>query len=158
VQGLERTFGVLFWFVLLGPVGAALFRGAQLLQIRHRAYDGDGAGFAIAARNLHHILGWLPARLLAMTYALSGSFEDAMHRWREVSQEDAGLYADSNTAALVSSGCGALRLDDYLIDQDETAQPPAHLAMVKAALALMWRAVVIWVVLAALLTLAGWAG
>ena len=150
----ERLFAVLFWFALLGPLGAALFRLAVLLAKSLRPADAEGAGYIDAARRLHEILAWLPARLVALSYALSGSFEDAMHGWNDYQQEHAGQLADANSGVLMSTGAGALRLDAEGSAPDEQA-PEAQVAMVKSAIGLMWRTLVIWVGVLLLLSLAG---
>jgi membrane protein required for beta-lactamase induction len=149
-----RLFGVLFWYALLGPLGAVLFRLAVLLPDSLRPADAEGAGYIAAARRLHEILAWLPARLVALSYALSGSFEDAMHGWNDYQQEHTGLSADANSAVLMRTGAGALRLDAEGPAPDEQS-PDAHVAMVKSALGLMWRTLIIWLGVLLLLSLAG---
>ncbi len=147
----ERLFAVLFWYALLGPLGAVLFRLAVLLPDSLRPGDAEGAGYIAAARRLHEILAWLPARLVALSYALSGSFEDAMQGWNDYQQEHA---ADANSAVLMRTGAGALRLDAEGPAPDEQS-PEAHVAMVKSALGLMWRTLIIWLGVLLLLSLAG---
>ncbi len=153
-QSNERLFAILFWYALLGPLGAALFRLAALLPDSLRPGDAEGAGYIAAARRLHEILAWLPARLVALSYALSGSFEDAMHGWNDYQQEHAGQLTDANSAVLMRTGAGALRLDAEGPAPDEQS-PEAHVAMVKSALGLMWRTLVIWLGVLLLLSLAG---
>ncbi len=148
----ERLFSVLFWYAVLGPLGAVLFRLSALLPDRQRPADVEGAGYMDAARRLHEILAWLPARLVALCYALSGSFEDAMQGWNDSPQESE--HADSNSAMLIRTGAGALRLDAEGPAPDEQS-PEAHVTMVKSALGLMWRALVILLGVLLLLSLAG---
>jgi membrane protein required for beta-lactamase induction len=150
----ERLFAVLFWYILLGPLGAALFRLSTVLSDSLRPADVEGAGYIAAARRLHEILAWLPARLVALSYALSGSFEDAMHGWNDYQQEHPDQVADTNSAVLMRTGAGALRLDAEGPAPDEQA-PEAHVAMVKSALGLMWRTLMIWLGVLLLLSLAG---
>ncbi len=79
----RQMFGVLFWFVLLvplGPVGAVLFRecfdsGATLV-------ESSPGRFRLLRQRAFHAINWLPARLTALTYAIAGNFEDAMYCWR----------------------------------------------------------------------------
>lgn len=156
-QSNERIFAVLFWYVLLGPLGAALFRLAALLPDARRPEDAEGAGYIDTARRLHEILGWFPARLAALGYALSGSFEDAMQGMNDQSPERRGQFDDANAGLLVSTGAGALRLDAEGPAPDEQSIE-AHVAMVKSALGLMWRTLMIWVGVLLLLSLAGWTG
>jgi membrane protein required for beta-lactamase induction len=85
VQSNNRIFGVMFWFMVLGPAGAWLFRASDLLR-RRAAFQGargdmhESLGRALVA--LHGLLAWIPARLAAVSFALAGSFEDAVGNWR----------------------------------------------------------------------------
>ena len=75
VHSHRQTFGVLFWFVLLGPAGAVLFRLASVLSLRWREASPP---FSAAAARIFHVLNWVPVRLTALTYAVAGNFEDAL--------------------------------------------------------------------------------
>lgn len=151
VQANERIFAVLFWYAVLGPVGAILFRLSCMLRSETIA---DASGFAVATRRLHGILAWLPARITALGFAIAGSFEDAIHHWRNRSAEWTGEWFDSSDGVLAASGTGALQLE---IEAAETDQE-AELNVIRAGLGLVWRTLIAWVTLFALLTLAGWAG
>ncbi len=161
VQANVRVFGVLFWFVILGPVGAVLYRAVTELR-RHTLQDSDE--FAWATRQLTEILDWVPARLTAMGYALSGDFEAAVARWRAVSAgTDRWLVPASQV--LIAAGCGALDVDEDEDDDgdavDAEVRIDANVAWdrtLQSAMALVWRTLSLWVVVIALLTLAGWAG
>jgi AmpE protein len=89
VQANNRIFGVVFWFVLLGPAGAWLFRILDMMR-RRAAYNamaiGDQPGGSMVLINinlLHAVFAWLPARLLIMGFALAGRFDEAMTAWRD---------------------------------------------------------------------------
>jgi AmpE protein len=64
-EGYQRWFPVLFYFVVFGPVGALGYRLLQLCRQRFEA--------ALVERCLV-IADWVPARLLAATFALTGNF------------------------------------------------------------------------------------
>ncbi len=99
----ERVFGVLLWFLILGPIGAVLFRfSAELYRYATQASSGlrDWAG------RVYSVLAWLPARIVALGYALSGSLTGAFENWRVLDT----LPLDQNDAALRESGTGALQL------------------------------------------------
>lgn len=147
-QANLRIFGVLFWFAILGPFGAVLYRAVAEL-CRHLAQTHDD--YTWAARRLAEILDWLPARLTAFGYALSGDFEAAVLRWRNLSADEAhwGLSADD---VLIATGTGALDLDEDSRDNLTWDQ------VLQSAMSLVWRTLVMWVFVIALLTLAGWAG
>lgn len=148
-QANERVFAVFFWFVLLGAAGAALFRMAALL--RRQDERDVGTGYRAAAGYLYELLAWIPARMLALGFALSGSFDGAYHGWRRARESQREGAPLSSPGILVYSGFGALDLD--------AGQPagvePADLA---SGLRLIRRALLVWLTALALLTLAGWTG
>ncbi len=146
VEAHERLLAVMFWFVLLGPVGALLYRMACQLRAQHGNEEGE---FADAVKRLHYLLGWLPARLTALAYALGGSFVEAMHSWRE----EASRWDDANRGILISSGLGAMRF----VSEDEAEPDEWLLDSIKETVSLVRRAVLVFLTLLALLILAGWA-
>ncbi len=148
VQANVRIFGVLFWFALLGPVGAVLYRAVTELRLRTLQDEDE---FAWAARQLNEIMDWLPAHLTAIGYALSGDFEAAVARWRE-STRDTEHWLVPASSVLTGAGGGALDLDREISDD------VAWDAVLQSAMSLVWRTLFLWVVVIALLTLAGWAG
>ena len=88
IQANNRIFAVVFWFVLLGPTGAWLFRVFDLLRRRlafqYMRGEGElqGSSMVWAVRSVHGLLAWIPARLLMLGYALAGSFDSAIAAWR----------------------------------------------------------------------------
>lgn len=142
VEAHERLLGVVFWFALLGPAGALLYRLAVRLRRRYRSEEGE---YAEAIAQLHHLLAWIPARLCALGYALSGSFVHAMQRWRG----EADTASEPNRGVLLSAGLGALQLEAEAAGDD---------APIREALSLAKRTVFIWIAFLAVMTLAGWTG
>lgn len=99
----ERVFGVLLWFLILGPIGAVLFRfSAELRRYTLQASSGlrDWAG------RVYNVLAWLPSRIVALGYALSGNLTGAFERWRVLDT----LTLEQNETALRMSGTGALQI------------------------------------------------
>lgn len=64
-EGYQRWFAVLFYFVLLGPVGALAYRLLHLC--RHRFEE------ELVERCLF-LVDWVPARLLAAAFGFTGDF------------------------------------------------------------------------------------
>jgi AmpE protein len=84
-QANNRIFGVIFWFMVFGPSGAWLFRVCDLMRRRAvfeagraRAESQPEPAYLNVTQALFGLLAWLPARLLAVGYAMAGSFEDAV--------------------------------------------------------------------------------
>jgi membrane protein required for beta-lactamase induction len=151
LAGNERVIAILFWFVVLGPVGAVLFRLSSELRLASRG-DED-AEYSKYADRLHAILAWLPSRLCALGYAVTGSFVDALHNWQQNTVVSGENWMDTVDAVVLSAGLGALQFsedDDSEYTQEDLQQ------QLKAGMALVWRMVVMWVSVIALMTLSGW--
>ena len=74
-RGFERMFAVLFWFFVLGPIGALMFR---LVFLRASKDHND-----TLAQYWLWILEWPAVRLLGLSFALTGNFSGCIERWRE---------------------------------------------------------------------------
>lgn len=146
VEANERLLAVVFWFVVLGPGGALLYRLSSFIA---PAADGEESGVVEAGMRLHQLLVWLPARLCAIAYALAGSFVEAIHGWRQVNSH----WFDSSRQVLIASGFGSLRIETSEIEEDSSA-----FEQVVECMALVRRAVLVLLSIIALLTLAGWMG
>ncbi len=154
VQANNRIFGVVFWFLVLGPAGAWTFRVLDLLRHRSERKAGqEGATPTMAAvRSLHGVLAWIPSRLLALGYVLAGNFEEAMESWRNPGRE-AGLSFAEGTEEIVArigiaaSGRGALSAADAVEALDR----------IRSARSLVMRTLwMIWCPVIAVLTLYDW--
>lgn len=77
--GFERWFSAIFWFVLIGPVGAVFYRLTALAQ---EAPDQSDEVVALATR-LRWLLEWPAVRLLGLSFALTGNFVGCIQHWRE---------------------------------------------------------------------------
>ena len=143
VQANVRLFGILFWFMLLGPVGAALFR----LSCELKNYSADSeSGYAAAARDLYRIMSWLPARLVVVGFALAGSFMDTVSLWKSFTE----IWQTDSDTLLIESGVGAISHEPH----DEEGTP--DLEGVSQIMALVKRTLLVWLAALALLTLTGW--
>jgi len=156
IRANEQTFTILFWFLVLGPLGAALVRLAHMTRDLAPAEEG-GTGFLEAAKRLNGTLTWLPARMTALGFAVTGSFEDAMRGWRDHAVEWSESWVDSAAGVVAAAGVGALGLD---VARDEAAEldRDTELAGVRDVRGLLWRTLYFWwIALIAILTLLGWA-
>lgn len=68
-QAYQSFFAVIFWYVLLGPVAALVYR-LLALAISH----SRNAGVVARAGSIRHAFDWLPVRVLAASFALVGNF------------------------------------------------------------------------------------
>ncbi len=78
-QAQTSMFAVLFWFVLLGPAGAVLYRFSRLLSEHH--YPKDAPQIRDAAVVWISYLDWIPVRLLGLCFVLAGRFESTFKVW-----------------------------------------------------------------------------
>ena len=166
--GIEATlrhahhdlFAPLFWFVLLGPAGAVLYRLAYLLC---QAWRDQDHAFREFSQRLFDWIDWLPARFSAASFAVVGDFEDAVYCWRT----QASLWSDRAIGILLASGAGALgvKLGDpincngvvqYRPELGLGDAPDADYLM--SAVGLVWRVLVLMGSLLLLLTFAHWLG
>lgn len=144
----EYLFAVVFWFLLLGAVGALLYCLAANLARKHgKAEDG----YAGAVRDLHNILMWPSARLLALGFALGGSLVSALESWRTVS----GHTLDISREVIALSGFGALHYDPA---SGEDADKEVFIARLSETQALINRTLIVWLIVLGLMTIAGWVG
>jgi AmpE protein len=153
----ESLLGVFFWFVLLGPMGALMFRMVSVLYEEFQQHsDADDetstsgyTEFNNSTRMLYAILIWLPAQLTTLAFAITGSFIDTLHEWKSRLSKDY-LNPIESEQTLFRAGMSALQMN-----------PDSHqfeLGTVQEILALCWRSIIVWVTALALLTLAGWTG
>jgi AmpE protein len=162
VQANNRLFAVIFWFVLLGPLGplgAWAYRVTDLIRrravfkaARHGEESDTIARVRDAAVSLHGWLAWIPARLTAIGYAVAGHFDAALAAWRGSAPESGTSISDASEHLLARVGIGALALDDR-DDEDVNAR---GVRGATAANRLVFRLLLIWAVIIAAMTLYGW--
>ncbi|MDP6993811.1 MAG: regulatory signaling modulator protein AmpE, partial [Woeseiaceae bacterium] len=156
IQANNRLFAVVFWFVLLGPVGAWAYRVTDL--IRRRAVfnmlseDSTDLRMVSASETLHGWLAWVPARLTAVGYAMAGSFDGALHAWRGADETAAVTHHEQSERLLARVGTGALALQE--LPDESVADRGVRGAM--AAYGLVMRLLFIWAAAIAAMTLYGW--
>ena len=151
----------IFWFLVLGPLGAMLQRLAATLDRLWAHRTARFTEFGWAAARLDDLLCWIPARIMAISYAIMGSFEDALHCWRR----QAGMWSGLSSGPLLASGLGALHLDSCEEGERDAygnaAINPATLpqaADVRRAVALVWRVMLFWLAVGLLMAGAHLAG
>jgi len=176
----RHVFGTLAWFSVLaafglGPAGAVFYRLSEFASRywKHRSrLQSQPASPSLerAAAAAWTVIDWLPARMTALSFAVVGSFEEAIDGWRYHAQRfpndnDGVVLAATSGAINVRLGGSALRASHpqtTLLVEGEVEEPDsdstpgrepevAHLAQV---VGLVWRSVVVWMGLLALLTLA----
>ena len=157
VQANNRVFAVVFWFLLLGPTGAWLFRVLDLMR-RRLAYqysrnEGEisASSYVQVVRSMHGIFARLPARLLVLGYALAGSYEGAISAWRAYDRDPGKRFFEVTNDVLDHVGNGASG------DTVPTDDAPPAATRVRDAMSLAHRTLwLIWCPAIAVLTLTDW--
>jgi adenosylcobinamide-phosphate synthase len=175
VTSHRHVFGVFFWFLMpFGPAGAVLYRVAEYLarawnEPEHMRSENFGR-FAVQA---YYWIDWVPARLTAAAFAVVGNFEDAIYAWRNFAHR----WQNETTGIILSAGGGAmgvrlgtpvenasrLVLADALVDAGGVdaeilpGEEPTGRAL-QSTVGLVWRALLLWMLLLLLLSVAVWLG
>jgi len=121
------------------------------------------SAFGAPVRRLLHWLDWIPVRLTAATFAVVGDFEDAIYCWRT----QAAQWPRLHEGILLASGAGALGVVIGGAITGPTGEPefrpelgigePADSDVLASAAGLVWRALLVWLAVLVVLTLAYWA-
>ncbi|HEY2927138.1 CobD/CbiB family protein [Piscinibacter sp.] len=183
----RHVFGVFFWFVVLstlgfGPAGAVLYRMAEFAS-RYWAYKNRTVGeptnerLMVLSQRLFSLVDHLPARLTAFGFAVVGNFEEAVNCWRR----DAGLWKHANEGIILAAAAGAVGVGlggsaapgvtpdrsktfdrgaafDEMEAEGSTPGAAPVLGHLRSIVGLVWRSVVLWMLLLALLSLANLIG
>ena len=183
----RHVFGVFFCFIAfsavgLGPAGAVLYRMAEFAS-RYWAFKSRTLDVPANERlmqlsqRLFSRIDHVPARLTAFGFAVVGNFEEAVNGWRR----DAALWLHANEGILLASAAGAIgvRLGGQAApgvtpDRSKTfdvggnpeaaeasgSTPglPPQLGHLQSVVGLVWRSVVLWMMMAALLSIANLLG
>lgn len=147
LQANERIFGILFWFLVLGPFGAILYRTSCILWKRQKGIHGN---YSEAAGDLYNILNWPTARLMALGNALMGNMVDAIEAWREAEQQSLSV----NEKVICATGLGALNFQHP--DYEEELITDTRIYWLRSLQSLLNRNLVTWLTVLALMTLPGW--
>jgi len=149
-QGLlsahRQVFGTMAWFVAFGPAGAVVYHLAALLdEIWGRRADAGADAFGRFAARAFYWIDWVPARLTAAGLAVVGNFEDAVYCWRM----QASAWTPQGDGIILASGAGALGV--RLGGPDGSGSRPelgsgeeAALDRMPDAAGLIWKALVLW--------------
>jgi len=151
----------------LGPAGAVVYRMSDMVSRAWLAAPKPNKGWVSqtlqdAARQAWYRVDWFPARLTAVAFAVVGNFEEAIDCWRHHAQR----FPDDNDGVVLSATAGALNVrlggeslrpevtTDNTQDSESTPGRAAEMSHLSSVVGLVWRSVVMWMVLLALLTLA----
>jgi cobalamin biosynthesis protein CobD/CbiB len=116
-------------------------------------------GFGEFAQKAFHALEWPAVRVTAAAFAVVGDFEDAVYCWRT----QARAWFDPDAGVVLAAGAGAMgvrlgmpvqQLDGALARPELGLGEPADGPFLDSTVGLVWRALVVWVFVLMLVTIA----
>lgn len=172
----RNVFGVFFWFLMpLGPACAVMYRVAEhLCSAWNEPEHMKNEAFGRFAARAFYWIDWIPARLTAIAFAVVGNFEDAIYAWRNFAHR----WQDETIGIILSAGGGALGLrlgaerevasslaladaatvDSTVIDAEIPPGEEATSRALQSTVGLVWRALLLWMLLLLMLSIAVWLG
>jgi adenosylcobinamide-phosphate synthase len=169
ISAHRHVFGVLSWYSVLaafglGPAGAVLYRLTEFVNRywHHMATQPAQPVSKLTqafSANAWAGVDWLPARITATGFAVVGSFEEAIEGWRLYESQaepnnDGVILAATTGAVNVQLGARLTTMESVAEEDVTPPRPEPELAHLASVVGLVWRSVVMWMVLLALLTLA----
>ncbi|MND35433.1 cobalamin biosynthesis protein [compost metagenome] len=157
-NGSDAVFAALFWFAVAGAPGVVLYRLSNTLDAMWGYRNARFERFGWAAARIDDVLNYLPARLVALTYALLGKTGLALRCWRR----QAPQWDSPNAGPVMAAGAGALgvALGGPAVYHGELHQrpvlgegPAARAGDIGRAMDLVRQGVLLWL---AVLIIGGW--
>ncbi len=146
---LEQVFAVAFWFFVLGPPAALLYR---LLWLSANSRSASG-GSASSARRWLYWMEWLPVRGLSLMLALMGNFTGSIGNWLSSllsagsSRDVLGRFVD--TVGLSFEAVSSERVSESIAQE---LAGPALAARTRELESLFFRCMLAWLAFAAIIT------
>ncbi|TVP58980.1 MAG: cobalamin biosynthesis protein [Halomonadaceae bacterium] len=157
-NGADAVFASLFWFLLAGVPGVVLHRVVNTLDALWGYRNARFNYFGRGAARLDDVLGYLPARLTALTYALLGQTRSAFTCWRKQARH----WDSPNAGPVMAAGAGALgiRLGGAAPYHGQWRQRPPlgqgvapGAGSIRGAITLVRRGVLLWLITVALVVI-----
>lgn len=164
VSSHRHVFGPIASFIVLGPAGAVLYRAAATLSDRWGGRsDREFGTFGRFAERFFRWLDWLPSRVTAASFAIVGNFEDAVYCWRTQTQawpmHAHGIILSTGAGAIgVRLGEGGHHYNGIELRAEAEAGDEADIDYMQSAVGLIWRALVLWMFLVLVVTVAYFLG
>ena len=180
----RHVFGVFFSFVVFsaigcGPAGAVLYRMAEFASrywaFRSKSLDTPiNENLMTLSQRLFGLIDHVPARLTAFGFAVVGNFQDAVDGWKR----DARLWKHANEGIILAAAAGAVgvqlgggaapgvtpdRSKTFTSGEGTAAAEaegsttqglPPQLGHLGIVVGLVWRSVILWMLLVAILKIA----
>ena len=151
-NGNDCLFATLFWYAVAGPAGAVCHRLVNTLDAMWGYRNERYLEFGFFAAKFDDALGWIPARLTAFVYAMSGSAKQSLDAARKMR----GVHKSPNAGLVMAAGAGALEVtiggpvsyDGELEDKPWMGQGPGALPVdIDRAIRLLHKSLLAWLAL-----------
>lgn len=148
-EALQRWFGTIFWFAVLGIYGAVLYRLTD--RFTEGGLDLPEGQQALFLR-LRQVLDWPVAQLMTLALGLATDFDSVHKAWKEYHDKQGHGLFDGNNGFLYAAAkrivlTGHAARDGYA---DQLSGP---MACLRQAMDLIWRVLGVWLTVLALLLL-----
>lgn len=155
-SALKRWFGVLFWFLLLGPCGALLYRLAQLMAWSPGLAELQTGEGRQLSRRIGLLLDWAPAHLMALALAVASDFDAVFQTWKNWHERMGKGYFNLDPGFLSAIARASVDADVIAGDgyAEDVNDPLIELA---DAHQLLVRVLIVWLAVIGLLVLGGFA-
>ena len=150
-EALRRWFGIIFWFAVLGIVGAFLYRVVDwLVREDHNLTDEQKGLFM----RLQQIMDWPAAQLMTLSLAIATDFDSVFTAWKQYHDEQGhGLFEGDNGFLLASAR--RIVLTGHAARDGYADQIEGPMICLQQAMDLTWRILGVWLTVLALLLLIG---
>jgi len=150
-QALRRWFGVIFWFAVLGIVGALLYRMVDWLDSEEPKVTPEQRGRFVS---LQQIMDWPAAQLMTLGLAIATDFDSVFKAWKRYHDEQGhGLFEGDNGFLLASAR--SVVLAGHAARDGYADQLQGRMLSLQLAMDLTWRLLGVWLTVLALLLLVG---
>lgn len=161
-NGADAVFSTIFWFCILGVSGVVLYRLSNTLDAMWGYKNQRYLQFGWLAARIDDVLNYIPARLTALSYALTGNTKAALQAW----QQQAGIWKSPNAGVVMATGAGAINLilgGDAIYNGQlqqrpalglESGDKPKAISIAKAC-SLINRTLLLWLLIIGIVVLIG---
>lgn len=148
-EALERWFGTIFWFAVLGVYGAVLYRVTDRITAGGMPLpERQGALF----QRLRQVLEWPVAQLMTLALGLATDFDSVHKAWKQYhDKEGHGLFEGNN--GFLYAAATRIVLTGHAARDGYADQLSGPLACLRQAMDLIWRVLGVWLTVLALLLL-----
>ncbi|HHW4679258.1 MAG TPA: regulatory signaling modulator protein AmpE [Xylella sp.] len=155
INALRRWLALLFWFLLLGPLGAVLYRFTALAVESHLSTHLPPANRQGANRFLS-MMEWPVAQLMTLSMALVGNFDTVSRAWREAGGNRLNVELAFLGDVARASVRGELREEAADYSDSGLVSVWRHLPELRHTMNLVWRVLLLWIAMLTLLLIVSW--